>query len=179
MIRPRERDNPTSVESVELNRRERVEDLVTRGDYSSARAEVGAAIREYSTAAQAARALGDTDTARTMESAATAYASALPRIDSFETDHRSRPNEPVSPEGGAAVGDAIGGAGNPAEIGLAVAEVRAGHGTRRSEDMIEVKEHIENRLPRDKRPPELYDTARAMPLTPTVPGLGQTERDTS
>lgn len=65
-----------------------------------------------------------------------------------------------------------------ATVATTVSEVRMRHGAQRTDDMIEVKEHIMERLPADKRPPELYDQARAMPLTPTVHGLGQTERDT-
>jgi hypothetical protein len=184
VVAANERQNPTSVESVEVNRRERVETLVTQGDYSTARAEVGAAIRDYTTAARAARALGDEDTARTMETAATAYSTALPRIDSFETAASTLPTaerpsiEHPSGQLGTIIRSDIGGAGDPADLARGVADTRDSHDSRSTDDMIEVKEHIDARIPRDKRPPELYDTARHMPLTPTVPGLGQTPRDT-
>ncbi|MFH0885446.1 MAG: hypothetical protein V1861_07090 [Candidatus Micrarchaeota archaeon] len=174
-----ERQQPTSIESVELNRREHISSLVSQGDYSTARAEIADAVSDYNTAARAARALGNRDAALTMEAAATAYSAALPHIDVYETSALVLPESQrpsianPSPHVGALVTADVAAAGNPAELAMGVAEVRAGHFVRRSEDMIGVKEHIEQRLPADKRPTELYAEGRATPLTPTVPGLRQ------
>lgn len=211
-----------SIESVEEQRRAEVSRHVAEGDYGTARALIGQAAADYNTAARAARALGDEDRARTLETAAAGYQHAFQQVDFCEGDTRSRggarspnagpevlgaineyfplthpppppppptpspgtsgqptppaapPETPPTPRVGSEIEHSIYTVVDSSMVAGAVDHVRGAHGARRSEDMIQVKEHIEERLPRDKRPPQMQDTARAMPLTPTIPGINQT-----
>ncbi len=171
----------------ETARQDNIDRLVREGDYSTARAEIATAVEQFNTAARSARALGDTATARRFEQASESYSAAFGQIDSVERSGGYRPPSPPAgggttpPEappsgGGATPPVAAPETAQPRAVTIDVGDTAAlmggirstasGHSMRRHEDLIEVKEHIEQRMPRDKRPDELYAGGSDTPLTP-------------
>ena len=181
-----------SVASKELQRRESILERTAMGDYSSASALAAEGHKQYSIAADSARALGDETSARRFEDEAKKYGTAMGTIDNaaragpgssewgyaqlvdgvgtalgvsdLQKMEASRPLDSAEDEDDRksilASRSAVFSPNNAMELGNSVCVTRSSLTGSRYDKLIEVKESIESRLPKEEG---------RRPLTPDRP----------
>jgi hypothetical protein len=149
---------PTTPEPVlaqqELQRRQQIGASVESGDFSTARAEVGRAIVAYSTAADSARAVGDTAAVQRFEAASRAYASAYSSIDAAQGDTAHTQGQ------GQAVVNVLNQGGDVQDIARATVSTRDSLIGRHDSELRNAESSIRQMSTEPPRPPETHRPQR-------------------